>query len=215
MPNPLLNLHSNAAAVIAAEDTLLAELPGLPAGAAFNVNGTVLTLAQALAKLTAHKAAFAACAKAKAALHEAVLAQQALRAVVQATAAAVRAYVVAIHGANSPHLATLGFAPVVRQEPSAATRALAAEKSRATRQARGTKGKRQRAAIHGTVPAAGSPHEPPSAVPLPQRLARDERARSTATDLAATATLATPTLTTPAAADGSATGAVADHGTRA
>ena len=165
MPNPLLNLHSNATAVIAAEDTLLDELPALLPDATFHVNGTVLTLAQAVAKLAAHKAAYAACAKARAALHEAVLAQQALRTDVQGVAAAVEAYVVAFHGADSPHLATLGFAPTARREPSAETRALAIEKSKATRQARGTKGKRQREAIRasGTSPPLEAPSLKPAA----------------------------------------------------
>jgi hypothetical protein len=166
MPNPLLNLHSNAAAVITAEDTLIRELPALLATATFNVNGTVLTMAQAVAKLTAHQAAFAACAKARAALHEAVLAQKALRLEVQATTAAIAAYVVAIHGANSPYLATLGFAPASRQEPSSATRALAVEKSKATRQARGTKGRRQRLAIRAPASVPDGSPQPGARSPL-------------------------------------------------
>jgi hypothetical protein len=156
MSNPLLNSRSNYASIVAAEDTLIDELPGLLSNVTFNIKGTKMTTAQVVAQLQAHQAAIATQAKAKAALHEATLAQQLLREAVQATAAAVAAYVVAVYGANSPYLATLGFAPAARQKPTLATRALAAEKSKATRQARGTKGKRQKASIHGTVSASGN-----------------------------------------------------------
>jgi len=156
MSNPTLNLNSSFASLVVAEDTLIEEVPALLGTATFNVKGTKVTAAQAVTTFTAHKAAIAALAKAKAALHEATLAQQALRDEVQAIVTAIVAYVVATYGIDSSYLATLGLAPTVRRKPTPATLAVATQKSKATRQARGTKGKRQKAAIHGTVPPTGN-----------------------------------------------------------
>ena len=156
MSNPLFNLNSSTVSIVAAENTVITQLPVLLSNVTFNVNGVKFTTAQAVAKLQAHQAAIETQAQAKAALHAATVAQQALREEVQALVTAIVAFVVAGYGTNSPYLATLGFAKGSRQKPTSATAALAAEKSKATRQARGTKGKRQKASIHGTVPPTGN-----------------------------------------------------------
>jgi hypothetical protein len=60
-------------------------------------------------------------------------------------------------GADNANLSDYGGKPrKARAKLTSEQKALAAEKARATRKARHTMGKKQKAAIHGTVPAAGS-----------------------------------------------------------
>jgi hypothetical protein len=102
--------------------------------------------------------------------HKAVADEKATNDTADATYRSLRAYV----GKASPDvLSSFGFAPAARQVPSAATVAGAVEKRVATREARHTMGKRQKAGIKGTVatapaapaPAAGST-TPPAAPAL-------------------------------------------------
>nr|HEX4316275.1 hypothetical protein [Kofleriaceae bacterium] len=69
-------------------------------------------------------------------------------------------------GATNPALGEFGLAPLRRTAPSAETVASAVEKRRATRIARHTLGRRQRAAIHGApVTAPTAPTAPTDASP--------------------------------------------------
>jgi hypothetical protein len=70
----------------------------------------------------------------------------------------------------------------------AATKALAVEKTTATKKARGPIGRKQRAKVKGTVPTAGRP-QPATAAPTP--------AAATPTPTAPTPTAPTPTAPTP------------------
>jgi hypothetical protein len=66
-------------------------------------------------------------------------------------------------GSTAAVLGDFGFAVPTRQEPTEATKAAAVAKRAATRVARGTKGKRQKASIKGTVtPATPAPAATPT-----------------------------------------------------
>ncbi len=64
-------------------------------------------------------------------------------------------------------LADFGYAPQKVAEKSAATKAAAAEKGRATREARHTMGSNQRKQVKGTVDATVSPPAVPASPPAP------------------------------------------------
>ena len=86
---------------------------------------------------------------------------------------ALRQYVINTFGPDSPVLADFGFTPPKKAEMTPEAKVARAEKSAATRKARGTMGKKQKAKIKGTVPATGTtpapsdPASPPaSATPV-------------------------------------------------
>jgi hypothetical protein len=112
----------------------------------------------------------------------------------QATDKKLKAWVVNEFGADSQEAQEFGFLPTKIGEVSAATKATAVEKSLATRAARGTKGKRQREKIKGTILAPAAP-----AVPA-----------TTATTAAPAAIALTATNGTPAGAP-SSNGVTASH----
>jgi hypothetical protein len=63
-------------------------------------------------------------------------------------------------------LGDFGLTPRKRGKPTPETHVKAAEKARATREARGTKGKKEKLAIHGVVPET-TPGNPPAPPPAP------------------------------------------------
>jgi hypothetical protein len=73
----------------------------------------------------------------------------------------LRNFVIGMFGPTSPKLADFGFTPSSRATQTAEQKAASAAKRAATRAARGTKGKKQKAAIHGTV----TPAQPAAAAP--------------------------------------------------
>jgi len=66
---------------------------------------------------------------------------------------AMHRFLVSKYGADNSVLADFGFEPKTRKQLPVAEKAVAAEKSVATRQARGTKGTKQKKAIKGNPPA--------------------------------------------------------------
>jgi hypothetical protein len=105
----------------------------------------------------------------KAAHVDAVKSNRAVSAKVTKTVRGLRNYVLNKFGEQSGPLADFGFAP-----PKAATRtseekALAAKKGKATRDARGTKGKQQKKGIKGVLPdaSAASPQSTASGASSP------------------------------------------------
>jgi hypothetical protein len=72
----------------------------------------------------------------------------------------LKAWVASSFGATSQVAKELGFLPPKVGVKSAATKAQAVEKQLATRKARGTGGKRQKAHIKGTIDDAGKPAPP-------------------------------------------------------
>jgi hypothetical protein len=121
--------------------------------AIFVVNGVKLTTTEAVAVLVSHKASTATVGTTDIAYHAAVAADKALFVQAKDVLAAIEIGSAAAFGVNSTEVATLGFASKKRAAPSAETVAEAVEKAKATRAARGTGGKKQKAKIKGT-PAA-------------------------------------------------------------
>jgi hypothetical protein len=107
------------------------------------VNATFQTAIDAVAKATAAEQAF----------HDAVAEQHAAIASAKASLAALQSLVKSQLGSTETVLGDFGFTTPKPQTPSEATKAAAVVKRKATREARGTKGKRQKAAIKGQVPA--------------------------------------------------------------
>jgi hypothetical protein len=66
----------------------------------------------------------------------------------------LRNLVIGAFGADSPKLADFGFAPTTRAPLTSEEKAVKAAKARATRLARGTTSKKQKATIHGVLPTA-------------------------------------------------------------
>ena len=112
-------------------------------------------------------------ANAKANWHNAVAAYQAVNTQVTQVVRALRQYVINTFGPDSPVLADFGFTPPKKVELTPEAKVARAEKSAATRKARGTMGKKQKAKIKGTAPVTGTapapsaPASPPaSATPV-------------------------------------------------
>ena len=96
---------------------------------------------------------------AKAAWLDAAKTYKALNPKATAVVRGLRNFVIGMFGETSPKLADFGFTPSSRATQTAEEKAQAAAKRKATRAARGTKGKKQKADIHGTV----TPAQPPAA----------------------------------------------------
>jgi hypothetical protein len=107
------------------------------------LTATFQSAIDAVAKATAAEQAF----------HDSVAAQDAAMASAKTSLAALHSLVKSQLGSTETVLGDFGFTAPKRQMPSEATKAAAVVKRAATRAARGTKGKRQKAAIKGQVPA--------------------------------------------------------------
>jgi hypothetical protein len=149
MANPLSHKRSRAVTSLV-ETTVLAELPSLLATASFLVNGVKMTATQVEAVLTGHLTAIGTVNTTSVAYHAAVAAEQALEVQARAVIAAVEVVARATFGVNSPEYALLGFTSKKRVEPTVETKVEAVAKAKATRAARNTGGKKQKAKIHGT-----------------------------------------------------------------
>ena len=101
----------------------------------------------------------------RAAYDKALAARDSAEVTRRATDKRLRAWVVNEFGADSQEAQEFGFLPTKIGEASAATKATAVEKSLATRVARGTKGKRQREKITGTIVAPAAPAVPAITAP--------------------------------------------------
>jgi len=86
----------------------------------------------------------------------------------------LKAWVLARFGADSVEAGEFGFAPRKKPEVSAETRAAAVLQNKATRDARGTVGKKKKLQIKGVVPTSTAPAAPattPTSVPAPALVA--------------------------------------------
>jgi hypothetical protein len=102
-------------------------------------------------------------ANAKANWHDAVAAYEALNTHVTEVVRGLRQYVINAFGQNSPVLADFGFTPPKKATLTPEQAVARAQKAAATRKARGTMGKKEKAKIKGTVTAT-APAIPPSPV---------------------------------------------------
>ncbi len=139
-------------------DKYLANEPSIP------IDGTAMTPADLKKALQKHIAAADGTQAAHAAWLSASGAETTLHDDTVSTLASLRSFVVLKFGSkNQTTLTDFGFPPRVRKVPTPETKAAAAEKAAATRAARHTMGKRQKAKITGTVaPVATGPAAAPA-----------------------------------------------------
>jgi hypothetical protein len=151
--NPLLVPNSSTAALTKAETTLVAELPAVLGKTSIPVGGKSMTPQQIVAIFQRHLDAMAALTKQRAQTTAAVQTERAERATAQAAVPYIRNYVAAAFGESSAQYASLGFAPRKPAQKTVESKAQAHVKMLATRKARQTMGKLQKAKIHGVAPA--------------------------------------------------------------
>jgi hypothetical protein len=125
------------------------------------------------------------------AMHNAVAAEHAAQADFRPLRSALRSYVASIYGANAPELQEFGFVQNRRPAKTVASKAAAIAKGKATRVARATKGRKQKAAVKG-APAASTAPSAPAANPAAAAPAANPAAAASAVNPAAAAPAATP-----------------------
>jgi hypothetical protein len=135
----------------------------------FVINGTTYTRADLLARLQSRITASEATKTARTALHNAVNSEQDLQAQMVLLRAGMKAYLISRFGKGSGKLQLFGFAQTKTTQKTAQSKAAAVVKSKATRTARGTLGKKQKSGIKGVVPVPATPSSPgPAAPSLPE-----------------------------------------------
>ena len=127
---------------------------------AMTVSGESMKLADLTAIYQAAIDTRTALVPQRAAYEKALAARDSAEVTRQATDKKLKAWVVNQFGADSEEAQEFGFLPTKVGEKTAATKALAVQKVRATRAARGTMGKRQKEKIKGTIVAPAAPAEP-------------------------------------------------------
>jgi hypothetical protein len=123
--------------------------------------------ADLLARIQARLDAAIATKDARITLHNVVDAERNAEAAFKGLHASFRAYLVAVYGANAPELQQFGYVQNRKPKRTAQTKADAALNAKATRTARGTKGKKQKAAIHGAPPPNAATATALAASPTP------------------------------------------------
>jgi hypothetical protein len=121
------------------------------------VDGTSYALVDLLARIQAALDAIAGVKATRTALSQAVTSQKAAVAEAKAVRIGMKRYLQTKYGPTSPKLQMFGFTPARSAKTTVKVKAEAKAKAAATRQARGTKGKKQRLAIKATQPAAAAP----------------------------------------------------------
>jgi hypothetical protein len=142
-------------AILAQEQTALTGIDKhFPAGTTVTLGGIQYVVADLKKVLTDDLTALTDTGTQRANLHVAVLAEQQTRAKARSVLKLLRAYIVATNGASSASvLEDLGYPPPRVTTLTVEAKALKADRMRATRVARGTKGPKQKKAIKGTVEA--------------------------------------------------------------
>jgi hypothetical protein len=118
---------------------------------AFVFQGKTLSKADLVALVEEHETAIADLQKAEAAVKAAVTRERAKNAEIHAMGVRIHAWAHIRYPHDIAILADFGTAPVKHGVKSPAVKALAAERMRATRKARHTLGKRQKAKIKGSA----------------------------------------------------------------
>jgi hypothetical protein len=165
--NPLFVSNSSTATLTKAETTLVTELPAVLGKTSIPVGGKSMTPQQVVAIFQQHLDAMAALTKQRAQTTAAVQTERAARTSAKAAVPYIRNYVAAAFGENSQQYASLGFALRKPAQKSVESKAQAHVKMLATRKARQTVGRLQKAKIHGVVPAPVSDSPSPSPSPSP------------------------------------------------
>jgi hypothetical protein len=134
------------------EESVIAALGQLLPEGNVPIAGKVLASKALRAQIQAHVDTMKAATDARARFVQLVLLDHAQRADMKQLLAGIRNHAEALYGELSPEFASFGFKPRKTPQRTVESKQQAAEKLRATRAARHTMGKRQRAAIHGVVP---------------------------------------------------------------
>jgi hypothetical protein len=157
----------NRTSIVSQETELAAALPVQVPDLAFVVDGVKTTTVEFGKVLAGHIAEAAAIAEERAQLHLRILAHKAMRKQIVASIIGLKATVQGTYGVGSPQWIGLKFPVRQRKPPSVDTKQAAAAKAKLTRKARGTLGKKQKAAIHGAPPAPSPSPAPAPAVVTP------------------------------------------------
>jgi hypothetical protein len=140
----------------------------IPAKSTLSINGVVMTGAQIDAKLKGYIATIQAADAAKQQAKAAVTARVNMTVEGRDFYQQLKKAVIASFGAQSPQLDDFGLAPAKPKAPkTSAQKAITAAKAKLTREARGTRGKKQKAAINpnqGTPAVAIGPDAEPVAI---------------------------------------------------
>jgi hypothetical protein len=154
--NPILIPTSKTSDIVKAETTIVAHLPSILGKTSIPINGVVMTAAQIVAQIQSHLDSVTALDTLRAQATAALATERARQNTVKATVLCVRSYVTSMFGEQSAQYASLGFTPRKPAQKSAKSKATAVDKTLATRAARHTMGKNQKAEIHGVVAAPES-----------------------------------------------------------
>jgi hypothetical protein len=154
--NPILIPSSKTSDIVKAETTLVAHLPSVLGKVSIPINGVMMTAAQIVAQIQSHLDSVTALDTLRAQAKAALASERTRQSTVKATVLCVRSYVTVMFGEQSAQYASLGFTPRKPTQKSAASKATAVAKTLATREARHTMGKNQKAEIHGVVPVPAS-----------------------------------------------------------
>ncbi len=165
--------QSNEAFIAAMKALLAGMTTTLPANVTQVVaEGEVSSLTDITTEVTSYITVYQAAEDAAAALHTAVQVREAIAPKATARYAAIRSAFKSMIGKKSPSLTKVGITPDKTPPPPTVPQKQArVAKSAATRTARGTKGKKQLAAIHGAAPApatATAPQTAPTEATAPQ-----------------------------------------------
>jgi len=162
----LIGLAKTLAASLLAESKLATELPTLMPNLSVVVNGVTMNCTQVADQAKEHISLEEQLASLKAQTKEAQTNIKGVRIRMKATLQQVKAAATGAFGSGSTQFVTLGFTPPkTRKTTTAAEKALGAAKNLATRVLRGTRGSRQKEALHGTVPAT-APAAAPAQAPV-------------------------------------------------
>ena len=144
----------NLGASLVAEQKLATQLPTLLPNLTVLVDGVTMTGAEVVAEVEQHITAEQQILALKAQLRLLQTNVKPVRVKARAVVLSVKTAAVVAFGCASPSYENLGFTPAKqRKAATVAVKSEGIEKSHATRVARGTKGPRQKEAIHGTVPS--------------------------------------------------------------
>jgi len=161
----MIGFSKTLSAALAAEQKLATELPVELPNQTYVVDGVTMTCAEVVAQVEQHVTAEQQLLSLKSQLKELQTNIKGVRTRMNTTLKSVKATAGGALGNTSQKYQNLGFTPPKeRKTTTSAEKAVAATKNLATREARGTKGSRQKAAIHGTVPAITTP---PTTSPSP------------------------------------------------
>jgi hypothetical protein len=147
------NILNNAMAVAACTQRIAALNKYAVTVAPMSIDGQPTTLADAIAVYQSCLDTRSAVDIARTAYEKALEARDHAEASRVSFDKGLRAWIASRFGASSSEAKELGFEPPKVRAKSAETKALAVQKNLATREARGTIGKRKKQRIKGTVPA--------------------------------------------------------------